>query len=735
MQDLDFSHKVSQVPVGAELKTLNRKVGAETAAVPDIQGAVSNYAEASNWMSSIGSTIAAKSSSALSQKLGAEAGKNPQGDIGISLTQADVDYEKAYQAQAHATLGLQADKLITDSNVELAKVPRITPELIQRTNNKISLGLQNIIKNAPTEIKSQLEFQYGKLQIAQTADLTERMIREGKQDQAHSNALFTKTSSENAYTFGMKDDEKAGQSAIEAARRSNESLVKSGIIHADDAKTNLDTVKKSYYDGKLAHDYNKARVEKREEKFLSDLADKKVPGYEKLNDLEYQSSIQNLLGYINQQNSLRQQDENLRLTKFKTSVALNPLASDMQFQLQDLKQNVSPEAYEKAQLHYVNAVKEFNQQQDNVNKALTGWNNSGDFARLSDKAINKAFDLQVNGYIQQKQKENNPITVDEAEVQVAASAGGRVPVFEKSLENKLLSGNPANIVSASNQMQMLDNMEQGRVYAGVSQKAKAIATLFHQQRGSMPDTDLARQITDNLSNVDEKMQKTLDNSWNLILSSKGAGGLGSTKPLYKFALDEVGHKSDATLTKPDTKFGGNYFAVLYGNDIYNQLNSNFIATRGDYTAAVKMTKDYVDQHYGDTYVNGHRQFTDSPIERYLGYKGNDVTPYVQEDLKNQLDVAFSKAKKTHPTDYWETLPVKNGVVEAIRHINGKQYRYPIKLAGQAGNQWNVVVDTPTGIRSLFLVAPHIGVTMYEPNKEDIDKRFKQRKINHYIGRA
>eukprot|EP00918_Siedleckia_nematoides_P023845 GHVU01051446.1.p1 GENE.GHVU01051446.1~~GHVU01051446.1.p1 ORF type:complete len:468 (+),score=51.72 GHVU01051446.1:192-1406(+) len=401
-------------------------------------------------------------------------------------------------------------------------------------------------------------------------------------------------------------------------------------------------------------------------------------------------------------------------------------------QLQELKNNVSPEAYEKAQLHYVNAVKNFNTENGNVNSALASWNDPSSFARLTEKGINKAFDMQVTRYVQQRQDQNNPISRDEAEVQVASSAGGKVPVFEKALDNKLLSGSPANISSAANQIEMLNHMERGQVYAGISTKAKAVATLFQQQQGSMPDSDLARQITDNLSNVDEKMQKTLDNSWNLILSSKGAGGLGASKSLGNFALKEVGLNTK--------ELGGTYFGVIYGNDIYDQLQSNFTATRGDFQAAKKMTQDYVDQHYSETHVNGMKQISDSSVEKYLGYKGTTITPYVQQDILNQLSTSFEQAKKDSPNDYWETLPLKNGVAEVVRNVmtkeGKKQYRYPVNLLGRAGNQWDVVVQTPYGNRNLFLVAPHVGVTTYQPNREAIEKDYQANKMNHsYIGRA
>lgn len=733
---LDFSHHVSEVPAGETLpKPYHRQVGIQLPAIPDIQGAVTNYANSTNWMSAVGSHVAGIASNSIAQKLGSDLGKNPKGDIGIPLTDFDKVMQQSYQAQSEATLGLQANKLITDSNLELAKAPRITPDLIAKTSKSVSLGLQNIFKNAPSSIQGGLQAKYANVQLNQGADLTERMIREQKEDRRNNTALAAQMNNEHAYSFGMHGNDKAAQDAIESTKKQSEADVASRLMTPAQAKSNVDAARQSYLSGKMNHEYETAKAAGKGEEYLKSIADK-PPSY--LSDADYGSVVQNLMQHVNQQNALRAQDQSLEIAKFNTSVAMNPMAPDMAAKLQNLKNNVSPETFERAQLTYINALKTYNKEQGNVNNALASWNDPSGFARLTEKGVNKAFDMQVGSYVQKRKDQNNPISVDEAEVQVAASAGGRVTVFEKSLENKLLQGNPTNIDSASKQIQLLNDLKAGRVYDHISPKAKAIATQFLQQRGSMPDSDLARQITDNLSNINSTMEKTLDNSWNLVLSKAGAAGIGASQSLHDFALKEVGLDSSH-----NDKLGGNYFGVLYGNDIYNQLKSNFMTTRGDYNAAKKMTQDYVDQHYGETFINGSEQKSDSPIEKYLGYPGDTITPYVQQDLHAQLSKSFEEAKKDSPNDYWETVPITTSksethgvssssrVVEAIRHVTTKegkkQFRYPVNLVGRAGNQWDVVVKTPYGNRNLFLVAPHVGVTTYQPNKESIEKNYKANK--------
>src|SRR4030095_13374662 len=114
MADLEFKHGVQQIPAAEPLApTVKRSVSAETSTIPDLQGAISKYAEDTNWMSRIGSEVAVRSSNAIAAKLGSELGKNPQGDIGIPLTEFDATMQKSYETQAEATLGIQAQKLIT----------------------------------------------------------------------------------------------------------------------------------------------------------------------------------------------------------------------------------------------------------------------------------------------------------------------------------------------------------------------------------------------------------------------------------------------------------------------------------------------------------------------------------------------------------------------------------------------------------------------------------------------
>lgn len=725
MADLGYSRNVPATGQGEQLpKPVQRSVKVDVIASPDFQTALTNYADATNWMSSIGSAIATRASNAVASELGQQMGQNPKGNIGIPFTEFDKALQQSYQTQAQATLGLQANRLITEANLEVARSPRVTPDLIASTNNQVTLGLKNIFANAPSEVRANLAYHYGNVQISQNADLTQRMIREQRDDQKNRTAMSSQQNAEDAYSFGLNGNDKAALNAIEITRRLNETDVGARLSDPVTARSRTDTVRKSYLTGKKIREYNEAVSNGKGAEYLRSIAEKKPSD---LSDADYLPVTNNLLQYVNHQNSLRNQDEQLRLSRFSVEVAKNPMNPALPAQLQELQDNVSPLAFEKAQLHLVNAIKRMNKDNLEQNTLLSSWGDSAAHARTPEKVVNQTFDMLV-------QKEVDKGTSrEDAEVQIANSSGAPVPVFVKTLNNKLTSANPVQIASAAMQVQRLRDMEGDHAITGLSKNAQAIAIQFQHQRGSMSDSDLARKLTDNILPIDESMQKTLDNAWNTKLASKNSGFMSAKKSLYEFALGET------DLGRKD--FGGGYFKVIYGNDIYEQMRSNFDSARGDYDTALQMTKDYVKQNYGETGVNGGTQFTDRPIEKFLGYSNSQVVPFIQQDILNQMSVQFEK-HKGEKNDYWTAgeiktergnsllsmISEKHAPAEVIRHVKTasgeKMFRYPVSIVGRPGGEWDIVLKTPTGPRNIFLIAPSLEIMTYKPDAESIRKNYE-----------
>ena len=118
------------------------QVKVQSISVPDFQSSTEAYAESTNSLGAIGAKVAQTASNQMAAQLGGENGQTPHGDLSPSLTEFDKNFEQSYTTQAHATLGLQADKLITDSNLTVSSASRITPQLIANSQSSIGKGLQ-----------------------------------------------------------------------------------------------------------------------------------------------------------------------------------------------------------------------------------------------------------------------------------------------------------------------------------------------------------------------------------------------------------------------------------------------------------------------------------------------------------------------------------------------------------------------------------------------------------------
>ena len=621
MSDLDFTRNVSDVPAssgGAVPAPYHRTETVQPTSMPNFQSAITNYAADTNWLSFVGSAVAARASDAVAQKIGGEMGKNPQGDIGPIFTDFDKTMKASYNTQAQATLGLKANKLINDSYVQTAAAPRVTPSLIASTNQSIQKGLQNILKNAPDEIKPRMEMQFGNAMLQQSSELSTRMIREQKEDQRNNTAYASDMNKQHAYSFALNGKEKADQAAVENTRRLNEASYNSRLITKEDAKANVDAARQSYLSGKMVNEYNNA---KDKEAYLKSIADKK-PDY--LSDSDYMSVTNNLMQYVNHQDALRSQDQQLRLAKFSVSLAQNPMAPDMQSQIQDLKNNVSPEAFEKAHLSYISALEKFNRDNGDLSNALTSWNDPSSFSRLSEKGVNKAFDMMVNQRIQSGQTQGRPISREDAEIEVAASAGGVVPVFTKSINNKMASSNPVNIESGGRQIDRLTEMNAGNALRGITAESKAVYTKYQALRDSMEPTKAAQLAYETVYNQDPAMIKANNEKWTNFLTTKKPSGQSADV----FALKEVGL---------DT--GNMRSPTVYGNDILEEYKTYFTMLNGDQQNAKKMLEESVRQNYGDTMINGTRETTKHPIEKVLNLPNSSIG-VVQQDIAEQLQIHF-----------------------------------------------------------------------------------------------
>lgn len=728
MAEIEFSKHVPAPAEGQPLpNAYHRNVNPEVTHFPDLQSAISQYGNASNWMSAMGSEVAARASNAIASRIGTEMGKNPRGDIGLPFTDFDKVMHESYNAQTQATLGIQANKLITDTNLEIARAPRVTPEMIAKSQSSITIGLQNIFKNAPAEVRSKLEYQYANQLINQGAQLTERMISEQRQDQKNNIDLSNRNAAEQAYSLALSGDEKAAQAVVENTRRINNAGVNARVATPESGKVATDTARLAYEKGKITRAYEEARKNNQDEKFLKDLADKK-PSY--LSDNDYLPVTNHLISYVGHQQSLRSQQENYQVQQMENRIATNP-TNITDGDWINFAEQVGKVKAEQTRFKLIQAFKSKQNDDTATNELISNYGSPTAQANAEPKVQNKAFNQNVATTMQ-----NNPgMSRDQAEVQVAASAGATVPVFTKTIKNKLWSGDPAQMDSGVNQIHDLQTMKAGHALAGLSDADLALYSLYEANRNPSDPTQAAKMVIDNSQNLDPPVLKITQQKWaNLVNESTYKAG----KDVDDWVLSKFGfYKEDKFFSFGRKVFDSPFMATTYAGDIFGKYKSFYEASRGNNDVATKLTQEYVDANYGKTFVNGvSGQWTLHPIEKTMGFAEGEGIPSIHADLTRQFQEPLAKLKQAydnHASDeYWEIKAptVKGERLRFIKHeraqVGTTVKEYPVSLIGTNFDQWDVAIDTANGPRNIFLEAPKLGIMTYKPDRAWIMDEYKGR---------
>ena len=493
MADLDFRHNVSQIPAGADLpQPYQRHVGSEASGVPDVQGAAANYAEKTNWMSTLGSTVATKSSTALATKLGGEAGKNPQGDIGIPITNFDKSFQESYRTQAQATLGLQADKLITDANLAMAKAPRLSPDIIAKTNSQVSLGLQNIFKNAPAEIRPHLEYQFGSVQLSQAEQATKRMISESREDQKEALIAANTKANQNAYQVARSGNDKAAQAMVDSVKKNTAAAVAMHNMTPAAAALAVDTAQKSADAGLYGAKAEEARKNGTYEQFSKDLSEKPPEG---MSYDRWESVMTNVSNENAQIHNMRMQSEQIALSQFKLDIMENPNSPDIAAKLQALKENVSHNSFLEAQIGLLTLQAKNNKDGISANELANNWTNINSQNQGTDKTRNVAFRKLVQGTMDYVTRSGKTMSEAEAEVNVAAQSPVPVKEFVDKLNTKMHSGNPQLMEEASYAIEHLHEVQRGDALKGIDEQTMSLMDKFNalKMRGDLSGHEAAAE--------------------------------------------------------------------------------------------------------------------------------------------------------------------------------------------------------------------------------------------------
>lgn len=715
-----------------------RKVSAETESTPEFQSSFQKLGESENFLGSLGAQVAQKASNEMASQLGSEAGKNPHGNLGPPLTDFDKNFAESYKVQSQATLGLQAEKLISDSNLAASKASRMTPGIIAQTQQNISAGLQKIYEQAPSSIRPHLEATYGAAQLNQVQQLNSRMLDENHEELRNNTILANDKNAELAHSLAASGNFSAADGLVKATERLNSSTVSSNVKFTPQAaKVGVDTVRQSMISGRLQYEYNAAVKAGKGDEFLKSMANR--PNW--ISDADYPGAAQSLRTYVGNQKALQSNYEDLTMTQFQARIATNA-SSISGAELQSTLEKLSPINAAKLNLDYIKGYKAQMQDKGNEQALISNWNDSRAWANAGEKAKNDGFNSKVDYAM----KADPTLTREAAENQVASSAGGTVPVFTNYLKNALNSGDPAQMVAVTRQMDDLQSKGNGHALDGLDDKDMALYSDIKHNFNPADPSSAARIIAENKQNQDPKVRKLSEQAFadKLFTNTKMKNTTTDDFVLDTFGMNGGVFNSGNSFDSPWSK-------SAYATDILSMWQTNYINTGRDDARALDLTKEQIQNKYGKTSINGDSQWTLHPIEQACNFKDGDKQAIVSinNDIIRQIESPLAKLKEAYDNKtsntYWSvekgeaktTTYSPYGKEPQERLIFTKHSRngvaidtekYPLRLVGNNYN-WDLNVETAHGPMSIFLAAPEIGVHTYSPDVEWINNNYHNKTMN------
>jgi hypothetical protein len=611
-------------------------------------------------------------------------------------------------------------------------MPRLNTDAIQKAQSQVYNGLQKIYSMAPDAIRPQMEYQYGSEQINQTAHLMSRMLREQKEDRINNLDLATKINTQSAFTAQLygndldkKGDSKAALLAESTIAKGYDSAVNQRDKTPKERQIAIDTARQTRVSAKIIREGLKAQEEKREAAFRKDLADHPEKYVE---PRDHDAVINNVITYLNKQNALRSEDENIKAQDMYNRIITNPdLVTGSEFAA--FEQTVSPLKAAQMKFHLIQARNRKQKSDDSEVTLMTNYSDPRAHANATADIRNGAF----NKFVAQQMTTNPNLSRVEAENIVAKTAGAPAPVFTKTLHNGLWSGDPAQMVEKAKQIDELQSSGNGKALVDLSEADKALASDISHNNNPRDPAWSARMITENRENQDEDVRKASLAAFNTYIYENSTKNNKSTDDFILGLFGMQGGYFHSGFDSP-------WLKATYATDISSVFQQNFINTRRDVTRATELTQQYINDNYGKTGMNGSSQWTKHPLEKACGFNEGEGIDSINKDIVRQVSIPMQKLKDKYdknisdiywsieetPSTTYRVLPgqetfnayQRGNRLQFVKHtrngISTDTENFPLLIVGNNFN-WELNVETAMGPRSIFLEAPEIGVHTYSPD--------------------
>ncbi len=662
----------------------------------DVVGSMPHYTDAfiqlattPNALSTISNQAMTYASNSLMDKWGYELGQNPHGNLLPAITNADQRLHEVYNQQAEATLGLQANKILLQSQAELEKQNKLTPALLKTYADNVMKGYQSLLENAPDAVKGNLQNSMQSTLLRSTANLNSKMVTQQKQDARDQAAVFNQTQAKNMYESAMAGDFEAAQKIRDSQIANVEQLQNSGLISAKDAITYKDSAEKAFLVGKYSHEAMLAQSQDKLEQYLSDFASHKP---DDMTYLQWQEVGKEVLANVGQIDSLKRRDQSLVSAEFELAIVEDRVTTQT---IEEIRNKLTPEQFTRSMIKFAQAKNAKQSMEKTTADIASVWNNPVAFASLQNKDINATFNGLVDAFKRNQTNQGKAEPSDiEAKIHVVNSAGGVVPQFTKEVNNMLSSGNPVLVEQAKHAYTIL-----GQLKLPISQQAQDMLYSYNSQIAQGKSEEeaaiVAKEMTAPLSSEQEKIVQTQWKDFSKLHR------LNEYRGKLNLAKDLLGIPYFSDIPNMPA-------VVQQANDAFE---ANFKRLR-NVDAARSMTEANLAQVYGVTHVNGRKEFTYLPIEKFLQI--DDAAGIIQNDMAKQTITQLEATKQAYDEKrlpyYYEVenrasieegLQANNEIAELHRTKQTKPFEYVEKLVALQQKIKMVTANKPVKVTQVF----------------------------------
>lgn len=612
--------------------------------VPGFVSAFNQLATTPTALGQIATQAATSASNKLMDKWGYEQGSNPHGNLLPSITNADKRFEIAYSNQAQATLGLHANQLMLDGQAELEKAYKLTPEMVESYKMNMAQGLDDILSQAPDTIRGQLHNDFSSSLMRSTAQINQKMVGQQKQAYKEQMSVYNQTQTKNIYETAMSGNAEGAKAQLEAQIGRNAQLKAAGIISATEEQNNNQTARQTFLTGVYSQKAIAAKYSGKMDEYLAGLTTKPSG----VSFLDWQAVTHNVLGNVAQIEALERRDQTLNASQFDLAIVENRVTSDV---IEELRAKQTPENFTRSMVKYVGHLNKIANSQKNTNDLAANWGSPIAQADATTKDQNQTFQILSQAYQQRQVNNGKPQVSDiEAKTVVASNAGSSIPQFTDELNNMLISANPDLMIQASGAYRVL-----GQLKAPISTQAKAMLFGFDSQiqQGRTPE-EAAAIVRENISPKSNDELMAQESIWKQYKKENMASFDDEVKHAKKL-MDIPWHAEVPNLPALTIQ-------------VNKAFESNLKLLNGDVNAAKAMTAHNLEQSYGVTYVNGHKEYTYLPIENFMGV-ADGAAGIIQNDIAEQTvrQVEATKSAFDNGTnDFYYRVADRPSFEEAIK---------------------------------------------------------------------